>query len=336
MHKKIKALLHHSEFVIFTILLVLVASISFINPDFGTAQNFFDILRSSTFIGICSLGFLVVLISGGIDISFTATATVAQYIMGTMLVSSTDFPVFLIILVPLFTGIILGAVNAVVINYLKVPAIVVTIATLNIYYGAVQFISKGAWLYNFPQWFLNFTKVLVLKFTNADGVQYGLSILTIIWILIMAAGALMLKYTILGRAIYAIGGSIESAKRTGINVNRIRLFCYSFLGFVSSIAAIIHASMTQTIAPNALIGLEFNALSAVVLGGANIMGGAGTVLGTFLGVILMSVITNALTILKVPSFWHQIFIGMILILSVSATATRTRIVRNREVKIDVQ
>ncbi len=123
---------------------------------------------------------------------------------------------------------------------------------------------------------------------------------------------------------------MESAHRVGINVNRIRLFTYSFLGMIAGIGAIIYTLTTRTVAPNAMMGLEFNVLSAVVLGGASISGGKGSVSGTVIGVLLIAVLTNGLTIMKVPNYWHQVFIGLMLLMSVSITALREKTLMNKE------
>lgn len=335
MTNRMRHLFQNSEFIILAILLLLIAGMSQISPVFFTMENLFDILRSSTFVGICSIGFLVVLISGGVDISFTATATVAQYALGLLLMSNAAHPV-VIIAVPLSIGICLGAINAGVINWLKAPAIIITIASYNAYYGSAQFVSKGKWLYDFPKWFVDFPNIQVISYTAENGTRNGLSILTVIWFVTTFIGGVLLRYSVLGRKIYAIGGSLESARRVGINVGRIRLFCYAFLGFFAGIGAVLHAAMTKTIAPNALIGLEFNVLSAVVLGGASIAGGGGSVLGTTLGVLLIAVVTNGLTLMQVPNYWHQVFIGAILLFSVFTTATRERIAKGREGGIHVE
>lgn len=328
MLKKLTVL--RNEQILLIILAVMIVAISVNNPAFCTAENFFDILRSASFIGICSIGFLVVLISGGVDISFTAIATVGQYLMGLLLVSSGRLPlpagllIPLILLVPLVAGGLLGALNALLINQLKVATIIVAIGTMNIYYASVQYFSGGTWLYSFPRWFTAFSQYRLFTFTNAEGTQYGLSILTVIWLLTAAAGFFLLRYTSLGRKIYALGGSLESARRVGIRINGVRLFIYIFLGVISGIGAIVYTLSSRTVAPNAMIGLEFNVLSAVVLGGASISGGKGSVVGTLLGVLLIAVLTNGLTMAKVPNYWHQAFIGLMLLISVAVTALRER------------
>ena len=114
------------------------------------------------------------------------------------------------------------------------------------------------------------------------------------------------------------------------------MFAYSLLGFVAGIGAIVHAMLTQTAAPNAIVGQEFDVVTAVVLGGASIMGGGGTVLGATLGVLLVAVLKNGLTIMKIPPYWHQVLIGFMLLISVSITATREKMTRKNVGGINVE
>jgi simple sugar transport system permease protein len=329
MRNLIRKLTQKNEYVLTAIFLLLICIITIVNPAFLTLENAFDILRSAVFVGICSIGFLFVLLTNGVDISFTATASIAQYVMAKLLLANTQLPVAIILLIPMVIGALLGALNALLINKLKVPTIIVTIATLNAYYGALQSLAKGKILYNLPQWFLSFPRILLVQFTNKDGIVYGLSILVMIWAVIAVAGFIILRYTRLGRKLFAVGGNLVAANREGINVNRVRIFAHAFLGFLAGTASIFHGMITQRITPGALFGQEFNVLTAVVLGGASISGGAGSIFGTILGVLLVAVIKNGLTIMGVPAYWHQFFIGMTLIISVSATATRTKLAKRR-------
>ncbi len=333
--KRMQALMRHNEAVLFLILILLVLVIGRVNPRFIQAENLFDILRSASFIGILSIGFLFVLISGGIDISFTATATVAQYIMAIILLRYMNMPIIFVILIPLLVGIVLGSVNALLIHLLKAPSIIITIATLNAYYGSIQFISGGRWIYDFPQWFSVFPRILILQFETVDSIRYGLSIFTLIWIAIAICAHMILRYSTLGRKLFAVGGNIEAAKRAGINIGLIRLFAYSFLGGIAGLGALMHALITQTVAPNAILGQEFDVVTATILGGASIIGGKGSIPGTVLGCLLVAVVKNGLTLMKVPSFWHQVFIGGILLISVIATATQNRLTARAIGGIDI-
>ena len=329
-------LFHSNETYLSIILIILILVISLISPKFFTARNGFQILKSYAYTGILSIGFLVVLIAGGLDISFAATATVAQYIMALILTSRPDIPPVVSLLAPLLIGILLGSFNAVIIHKLGAPSIIVAIANLNIFYGVLQFISGGRWIYDFPSWFQKFGRAHVLKFTDSSGTVIGLSVLTGIWIVLVIITYVILNHLRLGRRLYALGGNLKATHRAGLNIFRLRVFAYGFLGFSAGLAGIVHALNTQTVAPNALVGKEFDVVAAVVLGGASIFGGAGTIGGTILGVALIAVITNALTIMKVESYWHQVFIGSVVLVSISITATRKLLVKRRERKIDVR
>ena len=325
-----------NETYLFLILVILVTVVSLIAPNFLTGRNAFQILRSASFTGILSIGFLFVLIAGGLDISFTATATVGQYLMALLLVGRPETPIILVILIPMLVGILLGSLNAILIHVLDAPSIIVAISNLNVYYGLLQIFSGGRWLYDFPKWFNQLGRGFIFNFVDENGASYGLAYISIIWGVIALAGFFILKYMKLGRRIYALGGNLEAAKRAGLNIFGLRVFAYGFLGFSAGIAGLVQSLNTQTVAPNALVGREFDVVAAVVLGGADIFGGSGSVGGTLLGVLLITVITNALTILKVPPYWHQVVIGLVLLASISVTSIRTLLAKRKERTIDVR
>ena len=325
-----------NEFYLLFIIIGLSIIMSLANPNFMTLENLFDILRSYSFLGILAVGVLVVLISGGIDISFTANATVAQYVMAVILSQIPGTNPFFVFIVPCIIGIILGGVNASLIYFLKAPPIIITIATLNVFFGVLQFVSGGKWIYNFPIWFRDFARISILNFINPDGIAYGLSILTIIWVFIIIITFVLLKYTTVGRKIYAMGGNIEAAKRAGINILFLQFFVYCFMGFLAGLASIIQALLTQTVAPNAIMGRELDVIAAVVLGGASLAGGSGSLAGTLLGVALIAIVGNGLTLMRVSSYWHKVFVGFIIIISVIITALQRQASQRRVSAIDVE
>jgi simple sugar transport system permease protein len=331
-----KKILKRNEVYLFFVIIGLSIILSIFNPNFFTLENLFDILRSYSFMGILAVGLLVVLLSGGIDISFTANATVAQYVMAYLLVNNPEMSIFLAIFIPCAIGIVLGGVNASLIYFLNAPPIIITISTLNVFFGVLQFISGGKWLYNFPVWFRNFSKITVVKLVNPEGIPYGLSILTIIWIAIILITFFILKYTTLGRKIYAMGGNIVAAKRSGLNILQLQMFVYCFMGLFAGIASIIQALLAQTVAPNAIMGRELEIIAAVVLGGASLAGGSGSLIGTLLGVSLIAVISNGLTLMRVSSYWQKVFIGLIIIISVSITALQRTTMARRVATVDVE
>jgi simple sugar transport system permease protein len=325
-----------TEFYLLGVLGVLSILLAVSRAEFLTRENAFDILRNNTFLGILALGELVVLISGGIDVSFTAVATVAQYIMGVIISTRAINNVLLAFLIPLPIGLALGAVNAVLVYYTRVHSVIITIATLSIYYGLLIFFTGGTWITNLPLAFVNFAQVKVIQFINPDGVAYGLSISTVLWIAIAALTWFILNYTPIGRKVYAQGGNAEAARRAGFDVFRIQLFVYAYMGLLAGLASFVQAGLAQIIQPNSMVGRELDVLAAAVLGGASVFGGTGTVAGTILGVLLIAVIRNGLILMQISSYWHDAVIGMIIAVAAGVTALQERQRGRRLVRIDVE
>ena len=314
-----------NESYLFLVIVVLSLFIGFFNPDFLTLSNFVDMLGSYSFTGILAVGLLVVLISGGIDISFTATVTVAQYIMASAVIEYGG-NLFTALLLSCIIGISLGLINALLIDKFKVPAIIITVATLNAFHGLLIFITGGKWIYNFPMWFGN---IKVFSFSLGQN-SYSITNPIIALLIITVFTWFVLNKTTTGRKIYAMGGNTEAAGRAGFSIFRLHLFVYGYMGFVSGIAAVTQGQMMLTIAPNSIVGRELEVLAAVVLGGASLFGGSGTVFGTVLGVALMAIVQNGLILMGVPSYWHDIFIGLIIIISVSITAYQRTYQKEKE------
>jgi simple sugar transport system permease protein len=324
--------LRRNEFYLILVILVLVVFLSFTTTDFFSIENLFDVLVSYSFLGIMAAGFLVVLISGGIDISFTATATVAQYIVASFMIKHHGNWVIVFAMAAAI-GIVLGAVNALLVHYLKVSAIIITISTLNIYYGILIFTTRGKWLYNFPDWFSE--GISLYNFTTAAGKVYSLSLPILVLLGVLIVTSVLLNKTTIGRKIYALGGNREAAKRMGFNILGLHLFVYCYLGLLAGIAAIVQAQIVQTVAPNAIVGRELEVVAAVVLGGASLAGGRGSLLGTILGVTLVAVMQNGLVLFGVSSYWHKVVIGIVILVSVSLTAYNYKKEEKRGTEIEL-
>ena len=332
----LKRLFRHHETYVALAILILTVFITALNRNFLTLENILDILKSSSFIGIMAVGVLVVLISGGIDISFTAVATVGEYVMAVVITRYTG-NIVLAFLISMAIGLVLGLVNAQLIYRFNIPTIIVTIGTLNIFYGLLIVFSGGKWIYTLPAWFSRIAEIRLFTFTNAGGIPFGLSIVTVIWIVVVAVTAFILNYTTLGRSLYAVGGcgvDKSPAYRAGINVYKVQMFVYSFMGVVAGIAGVVQALLVQTVAPNSIVGKELNVIAAVVIGGASIAGGRGTMTGTLLGVILLAVLSNGLTLMRVPSYWYDVIIGLVILTSVSASALQQRKKNQRAIAVE--
>lgn len=309
-------------------LILLSVVITAINPKFISPRNLLELLHGQAFIGIMAVGLVVVLISGGIDISFTAIATVGQYVMAIMIQQHVG-NIFVAFLISVSIGIALGILNATIIHFFNIPTVIATIGTLNIFYGLLIVFSGGRWIYTMPEWFHNVGRMRILTFQTAEASTFGLSLVATIWIVLMLLTAFLLRMTSLGRKLYALGGcgfDKTAARRAGINVWRIQMFVYGFMGFTAGLAGLVQLLLVQTAAPNAIVGRELTVLAAVVLGGASLAGGVGSVLGTFLGVMLLAVLGNGLTLMRVSSYWFDVATGLVIVLSVTISAIQ----RNRK------
>ena len=305
------------EFYLAMMILLIIGALGVLSEDFLTLGNIFDMSVSSALLGIMACGLFVVLISGGIDISFPATAAIAQYVTATYILSiGGNFIVAFSI--AFAVGMLLGFINAVLVHKLKVPAIIITISMLNVYFGLLIYFSNGEWLYGFPDWFMD--GIELFTFTGSDGYDYGLSLPILTLVVTIALTSFLMSKTRLGRQIYAVGGNADAASRIGINLFGINLFVYGYMGALAGIASVVQMQITQSVAPNSLMGFELMVLAAVVLGGTSMTGGKGTLLGVVLGVILLAIVKNGLTLLGVPSYWHTVATGLIIVCSISMTA----------------
>lgn len=330
------SLFRRTETYIALAILLFSGFITAVNPNFLTLENLFDLLKSYSLVGILSAGVLVVIISGGVDISFMAILMVAEYATVSILArTGGSMPVAFMLAGAI--GVILGTVNALLIHRFRIPTIIASIATMNIFYGLLIMVTGGSWIYTLPENFRSFALVQVFSVQTASGSTYGLSVVTVIWFVVLAATAFLLRYTVLGRSLYAMGGcggKRSPALRAGLNVFRLQLFVYAYMGFIAGIAGIVQALLVQTVAPNSTVGKELNVIAAVVLGGTSINGGAGSVTGAVLGVTLLAIMNNGLTLMRVPSYWYDVLIGLVIILSVAVSAIKARRSHRRSIEVE--
>lgn len=305
------------ELFLAIIIIIIGGYLSFASDDFMTLSNIYDLVNNYAMLTILACGLFIVLISGGIDISFPAMTIISQYIMVT-LIQGTTGNFALAFALSGGVGLLLGLVNAILVNRLKVPSIIITISTLNIFYGLLLYLTKGIWLYSYPEWFEQ--GILLFKFTAADSYDYGLSlqILTVLTVIILTA--FVMNKTSIGRMIYAMGGNKEAASRMGFGIFKLQLFVYGYMGLMSGVAGVVQSATVLTVAPDSLLGYELTVLAAVVLGGTSIIGGRGTLLGTLLGVTLLAVLQNGLNLLGISSYWHTVVTGLVIVVSISMTA----------------
>jgi len=319
---------------VFAILVVLFAALSIANPVFLTADNLVDIVKTNVVLGMLAIGMTLVIIIGGIDVSVGAMTAGVTVLLGKFMVAAGySFPVAL--LLSIVCGALLGAINGALVAKIKVHAIVVTLGTLSVYNGLVMYVTNGSWINDLPPAFAEFGRLNLLEFDLASGGKVGVPVQILFLLLVAVGTGAMLKYTRIGRSIYAVGGNPLSAERAGIRLDRVQLFVYSYMGFLAGLAAFVHTSIYRQVDPNAFSGFELQVIAAVVLGGANILGGSGSVTGTLLGVALLAVIGNGLTLTHVPSFWHNIIIGLFIVSAVTFDIVQRKRTERNLAKIDV-
>jgi simple sugar transport system permease protein len=325
------------EFVVLTTIVVLSALITLVNPNFLTLGNLFDFLRFMTVDGLLALGMLVVIISAGIDVSLPAIANFTAYTVVTVLIAlNFQGSIAIVFLVALPVGLALGLVNGFFIYYVRIPALIVTLGTFSLYYGAALFFVGQNMLFNLPTGMIDFSQMALITVAapNVGTASLHPSIL-----LLVAAAIVtwfLLKYTMIGRGIFAIGGSREVAERTGYQVNRLGLFIYGYAGVLAAVAGVTHAALYRNANPTSLRGTELDAIAAVVIGGAAITGGSGTVLGTLLGVLLLTIIRNSLILVGIPSEWQRSVVGIVLLVGVSIPAIRSTRLQRKSVSTSLE
>jgi simple sugar transport system permease protein len=316
-----RRLLRRQEFWLALLLLVLGTGIGLANPAFWSLANLFDLCQSSTVMGLFALGVLVVLVSGGIDVSFAAIGAFSMYLTSKLLLA-LDFQgsAAVAFLAAGAIGLSLGLFNGIFIALFRLPTLIVTLGSASLFRGFLLAFIGTTIVNNLPPGMIRFSKLTLWERTLSDGTAVGLPAS---FLLLVAAALLVgfaLRRTMLGRGIYAMGGNLVAAARAGFRIRRQQLFIYGLVGVLSSVAGLVHACTMRNANPFDLVGLELNVIAAVVLGGASITGGRGTVLGTVLGVLLIVTINNSLILLNIPSYWQKVVTGLVILVSTGITA----------------
>jgi simple sugar transport system permease protein len=322
------ALLKRNEFYLLLLILVFSAAITIVNPAFLTIENLFDLIRSSSGMAILAVGFFLVLLSGGVDLSFPAVAIVAQYITVNAIIALGTDNLALAFAIAIAIGLAFGAVNAFFISVFRIPTMIVTLGTMNIFHGAMlEFVgTKAINAGQMPNCFKAFGLVNILSLPRGDGTFYGLSVFFLIILAVILVTWVILRFTVLGRVIYAMGGNPEAVKRSGFNLVRLQFFIYCYVGLLASVMGIMHTSLISYSNATYIINSELlHVIAAVILGGASILGGTGTLTGTLLGVVMISILEKNLVMLGLSSFWQQFFVGLIIVLGVSITHLQKRL-----------
>ncbi|MFP3041326.1 ABC transporter permease [Treponema primitia] len=323
------------ELSILLVLLGIGIIITVANPAFATLENLLSLFKGNLTLTIMSLGMLMVILTGGIDVSVASVITAVTFITANCLLHITS-NLFVVFLVSCIAGAVLGFINGCFISRLKIPPIVATLGTMSVIQGLVLYITGGNWITELPDSFIDFGRTNVFDITLSNGRVIGFPVQGFILIGAIILTWFILKKTVIGRGIYAIGGNLESAERMGFKPIRLLTFVYCYEGFLIGLASVSHTSIMRQVDPNAFLGFEMQVIAAVVLGGASTLGGIGSVLGTLLGVTIFCVINNGLILMRIPTFWQKIVVGLIIIISISIDMVQKQRTESKQIRVDVE
>ncbi|WP_413711364.1 ABC transporter permease [Rhizobium sp. Rhizsp82] len=305
----------------FFALIVIIAVFSFLSPYYFSLNNFLIMASHVAIFGILAIGMLLVILNGGIDLSVGSTLGLAGCIAGFLMqgVTLSYFgiilypPVWAVVVLTCALGAVVGAVNGVLVAYLKVPAFVASLGVLYVARGIALLMTNGLTYNNLggrPE--LGNTGFDWLGFNRLGGVPIGVIVLAVLAIVC----GIVLSRTAFGRWLYASGGNERAADLSGVPVKRVKIIVYVLSGVCAAIAGLVLSSQLTSAGPTAGTTYELTAIAAVVIGGAALTGGRGTVRGTMLGAFVIGFLSDGLVIIGVSAYWQTVFTGAVIVLAV--------------------
>lgn len=285
-------------------LIIMVIFFSLTSQYFFSLTNFITIALQTAVVGIIAIGMTFVIITGGIDLSVGSIVAFSGVITGLAL--KTGMPMVMAIIIGLLTGTLCGLINGVLISKANLPPFISTLGLMMMGRGLVLAITNGIPVSGLSDSYAGISGGSVMGIPNP-----------VIFLIILAViFSFILKKTIIGKYTYAVGSNEDASKLSGINVSKIKCFVYGVSGLLSAVSGIILSSRLISAQPTEGMGYEMDAIAAVVIGGASLMGGTGTIIGTILGAFIMSILRNGLNMLNVSGFWQQFAVGAVVLIAV--------------------
>lgn len=291
--------------LIMILLLCVVMAIA--DPRFFRVQNLMIILQDASIYMVLAMGMTLVITGRGIDLSIGSIAALSGVVMA-MLIKDAGLNVFLAMLLAILVGLTCGFFNGLVITKLRVPDLIATLSMDLVFRGIALVLAAGVVLARFPD---------PLTFLGRGRFFEIVPVAAVVGLLVLLAGFVIYRYTPLGRYAVAIGGNTEAAVLTGIDVTRHKIYQYMLLGGLAGLAGILLTGRLNAIQATAGMGLTLHTIAAVVVGGTTLFGGCGSMAGSLVGVLLLSMVVNALVLLRLDFFWQQVAAGVIIITSVA-------------------
>lgn len=294
------------EYLTFVFLFIELIIFSILAPNFLSIDNFMRVIQNNAEIAIVSIGMTIVMLLGGIDLSVGSIMGVVAILIGYML--NSDINIMIIFIISITVGVALGVVNGFFVAYFKIPDILVTLATSNIWRAAIFALLGGKWLTGLKPGYASFLKQKLL----------GIPMILILLIIVYGVFYYMLMYRKYGRYVYASGNNEHGAELSGINVKRVKMISYGISGGIATIASLLYVARMGSVEMTVGNELAISCIAAVTIGGIGAKGAGkrGSIIGTFAGVLFIAFLRNGTVILGVPSLLENFFIGLLIILSV--------------------
>lgn len=314
LRRGLRRVTHMNEAVVLAVVIVVFVALSIASPYFLTAQNLRTLTIGLAAEGIIVVGMTLALASGGFDLSVGSVMGLAAIVTAYLTVGGLD--VWLSAIVGVLLGALIGSINGWLISRVKINPFITTLGMMTIARGLIYVITDGSSLpiYDAPQAFLDL----------GAGSFFGIPIIVIIFVIVALFGDFLMRNSAFVRKVFYVGSNAKAAALSGISVPRVQFTVYLIVGVLAAIAGILSLARFGTATPSTGAGVEMRVISAAIIGGASITGGAGTVLGSVLGLVLLSLISNALVLLNVSVNWQSAISGLILLVAVAVDTLSKR------------
>ena len=289
-------------------LLVLIAIVSGINPDFFSVDNILNILRQTSVNAVIAVGMTFVILIAGIDLSVGSILALTGAIAASMV--GAELPIILVIVATLLLGTFLGGVSGIIVAKGKVQAFIATLVTMTLLRGVTMVYTDGRPIST------GFSDVADSFAYLGTGYLFGIPVPIWLMVIVFAVAWYILKHTQIGRYIYALGGNEAATQLSGINVTKVKIFVFAVSGFLSALAGLIVTARLSSAQPTAGVSYELDAIAAVVVGGTSLMGGKGRVMGTLIGALIIGFLNNVLTLLDIYSYYQMIAKALVILVAV--------------------
>ncbi len=321
-----KLTLTSTPMILIYVMVVFCLAVTIRQPAFLSPATVINLCRAGIFTMCFAICEMIVIISGGIDVSFPAVGCVAMYVPLYLYNNGMGADnVFFFFGLAMVIGLVFGVLNGILVSYLKLPPLIATLATSSVASGGLIMLLGTREFTTLPPSLEALYSINLVTYIDPNtGFKYPLTILILVPIILCIVMALVMKYTMLGRGIYAIGGDSNAARIAGFNVRRLQFIAYIFCAVMASATAMIYTTLMHSSTTTALMGEEMIIIAACVVGGCRLTGGHGSVGGTILGVLLITLVENNLNMLGVPTSWQTFAVGMVLLLGAILSSVQAK------------